>query len=258
MIPAAAGLRTTQRPNCCSSMGHSARPPPYVVRLEPAPILDTRSKHEQFVNYPTLRDGKPMWVRGRNPPTLPITQCHDLLERLPAPVLRRVLPRGHLRGRRRREGVLECSAAYDGLLPAFTGRSPCFWASHPRRAHCGSRPPRPLSSKATASGTEALDLAVIVPASRLGRLVPSGLRRPFRLIAALDLVRDQPFKGVNPRRHVWAMRLQQVMTVAIGDVAAELTRLLRAIQHDEPTGLSRSALGRSALGSPGSRLTGPL
>jgi DNA-binding SARP family transcriptional activator len=57
-------------------------------------------------------------------------------------------------------------------------------------------------------------------------LLPNGPARASTsdLIAALDLVRDQPFKGVNPRRYVWAERIQQDMTAAIGDVAAELAR----------------------------------
>ncbi len=42
------------------------------------------------------------------------------------------------------------------------------------------------------------------------------------LVAALELVRDQPFKGVNPRRYIWAERIQQQMIAAIGDVADEL------------------------------------
>jgi DNA-binding SARP family transcriptional activator len=57
-------------------------------------------------------------------------------------------------------------------------------------------------------------------------LVPNGPARASTadLTAALDMVRDQPFKGVNPRRYIWAERIQQEMTAAIGDVAAELAR----------------------------------
>jgi DNA-binding SARP family transcriptional activator len=57
-------------------------------------------------------------------------------------------------------------------------------------------------------------------------LLPSGpaTAPSADLVAALDLVRDQPFKGVNPRRYIWAERIQQEMIAAIGDVADELAR----------------------------------
>jgi DNA-binding SARP family transcriptional activator len=57
-------------------------------------------------------------------------------------------------------------------------------------------------------------------------LLPNGPARTSTssLIAALDLVRGQPFHGANPRRYVWAERIQQEMIAAIGDVADELAR----------------------------------
>jgi DNA-binding SARP family transcriptional activator len=69
------------------------------------------------------------------------------------------------------------------------------------------------------------------------------------LVAALDLVRDQPFKGVNPRRYVWAERRQQEMIAAIGDVADELaSRALRTDDHR----LALKAVMTGLLVEPGS------
>ncbi|WP_158564141.1 LysM peptidoglycan-binding domain-containing protein [Jiangella anatolica] len=50
-----------------------------------------------------------------------------------------------------------------------------------------------------------------------------------QLVAALELVRGQPFTGVNPRRYGWAEHLKQEMISAIVDAAHELAqRALRA------------------------------
>ncbi len=45
-----------------------------------------------------------------------------------------------------------------------------------------------------------------------------------QLVAALDLVRGQPFTGVNPRRYGWAEHLKQEMIAAIVDTAHELAQ----------------------------------
>jgi hypothetical protein len=82
-------------------------------------------------------------------------------------------------------------------------------------------------------------------------LVPDGpaAAPTDNLIAALDLVRDQPFKGVNPRRYIWAERLQQEMIAAIGDVADELARrALRAGDHR----LALKAVMAGLVAEPGS------
>ncbi|TDC48306.1 LysM peptidoglycan-binding domain-containing protein [Jiangella ureilytica] len=49
-----------------------------------------------------------------------------------------------------------------------------------------------------------------------------------QLVAALELVRGQPFTGVNPRRYGWAEHLKQEMISAIVDAAHELAQ--RAIR----------------------------
>jgi DNA-binding SARP family transcriptional activator len=69
------------------------------------------------------------------------------------------------------------------------------------------------------------------------------------LVAALDLVRDQPFKGVNPRRYIWAERIQQEMIAAIGDVADELAR--RALQGGDHR-LALKAVMAGLAAEPGS------
>jgi len=56
MVPGAAGLRTTPRPNCCSSMGTPRGPPQYVVGLEPGQIPYKRSTHKRIVN--AIRPGR--------------------------------------------------------------------------------------------------------------------------------------------------------------------------------------------------------
>jgi len=84
-------------------------------------------------------------------------------------------------------------------------------------------------------------------------LLPSGPANATTedLLAALQLVRDQPFKGVNPRKYLWAERLQQEMIAAIGDVADELTRrALRAGDHR--TALRATLTGLTA--EPGSEV----
>jgi hypothetical protein len=45
-----------------------------------------------------------------------------------------------------------------------------------------------------------------------------------QLVAALELVRGQPFTGVNPRRYGWAEHLKQEMISAIVDAAHELAQ----------------------------------
>jgi hypothetical protein len=68
---------------------------------------------------------------------------------------------------------------------------------------------------------------------------------------ALELVRDQPFKGVNPRKYLWAERLQQDMIAAIGDAADELAR--RALHAgDHRTALQATLTGLTA--EPGSEV----
>jgi DNA-binding SARP family transcriptional activator len=70
-----------------------------------------------------------------------------------------------------------------------------------------------------------------------------------KLVATLDLVRDQPFKGVNPRRYIWAERIQQEMIAAIGDVADELAR--RALRADDHR-LALKAVMAGLAAEPGS------
>jgi DNA-binding SARP family transcriptional activator len=84
-------------------------------------------------------------------------------------------------------------------------------------------------------------------------LLPNGPARASTsdLIAALDLVRDQPFKGVNPRRYIWAERIQQEMTAAIGDVAAELAR--RALLAEDHR-LALKAVMTGLTAEPGSEM----
>jgi LysM domain len=84
-------------------------------------------------------------------------------------------------------------------------------------------------------------------------LLPSGPAKATTadLVAALELVRDQPFKGVNPRKYIWAERLQQEMISAIGDVADELAR--RALRADDHrTALFATMTGLTA--EPGSEV----
>jgi DNA-binding SARP family transcriptional activator len=84
-------------------------------------------------------------------------------------------------------------------------------------------------------------------------LLPSGptIAATADLLSALHLVRDQPFKGVNPRKYLWAERLQQDMIAAIGDVADELARrALRAGDHR--TALRATLTGLTA--EPGSEV----
>jgi DNA-binding SARP family transcriptional activator len=84
-------------------------------------------------------------------------------------------------------------------------------------------------------------------------LLPSGPANATTadLLTVLQLVRDQPFKGVNPRKYLWAERLQQDMIAAIGDVADELARrALRAGDHR--TALRATLTGLTA--EPGSEV----
>jgi DNA-binding SARP family transcriptional activator len=84
-------------------------------------------------------------------------------------------------------------------------------------------------------------------------LLPSGPANATTadLLTALKLVRDQPFKGVNPRKYLWAERLQQEMIAAIGDVADELAR--RALHAgDHRTALRATLTGLAA--EPGSEI----
>lgn len=52
-----------------------------------------------------------------------------------------------------------------------------------------------------------------------------------QLVAALELVRGQPFTGVNPRRYGWAEHLKQEMISAIVDTAHELAQ--RALRNGD-------------------------
>jgi DNA-binding SARP family transcriptional activator len=80
-------------------------------------------------------------------------------------------------------------------------------------------------------------------------LIPEGPAKAStaNLRAALNLVRDQPFRGANPRRYIWAERIQQEMIAAIGDVADELAR--RAL-HAGDTRLALTAVAAGLAAEP--------
>jgi DNA-binding SARP family transcriptional activator len=80
-------------------------------------------------------------------------------------------------------------------------------------------------------------------------LVPDGpaATSTVDLRAALDLVRDQPFKGAYPRRYIWAERHQREMIAAIADVAEELAR--RAL-HAGDTRLALAAVATGLTAEP--------
>jgi DNA-binding SARP family transcriptional activator len=80
-------------------------------------------------------------------------------------------------------------------------------------------------------------------------LLPEGPAKASttNLRAALNLVRDQPFKGANPRRYIWTERIQQEMIAAIGDVADELAR--RAL-HAGDTRLALTAVAAGLAAEP--------
>jgi len=84
-------------------------------------------------------------------------------------------------------------------------------------------------------------------------LVPEGPHQASTesLAAALELVRDKPFAGTNPRRYAWAERDRQDMISAIVDVAHELAR--RALlAGDAP--LARRAAAAGLQADPGAEL----
>jgi nucleoid-associated protein YgaU len=84
-------------------------------------------------------------------------------------------------------------------------------------------------------------------------LLPAGPQQASTetLAAALELVRDKPFAGTNPRRYAWAERDRQDMISAIVDVAHELAR--RALlDGDAP--LARRAAAAGLQTDPGAEL----
>jgi nucleoid-associated protein YgaU len=71
------------------------------------------------------------------------------------------------------------------------------------------------------------------------------------LAAALELVKGQPFAGVNKRTYAWAERDKQEMISAIGDAAHELAR--RALLGGDAT-LARQAAAAGLQADPGAEL----
>ena len=71
------------------------------------------------------------------------------------------------------------------------------------------------------------------------------------LAHALELVKGQPFAGVNHRTYAWAERDRQEMISAIGDVAHELAR--RALLDGDAT-LARQAAAAGLQADPGAEL----
>jgi len=71
------------------------------------------------------------------------------------------------------------------------------------------------------------------------------------LAAALELVKGQPFAGVNTRTYVWSERDKQEMISAIGDAAHELAR--RALLAGDAT-LARQAAAAGLQADPGAEL----
>jgi len=71
------------------------------------------------------------------------------------------------------------------------------------------------------------------------------------LAAALELVKGQPFAGVNKRTYAWSERDKQEMISAIGDAAHELAR--RALLDGDAT-LARQAAAAGLQADPGAEL----
>ena len=69
-----------------------------------------------------------------------------------------------------------------------------------------------------------------------------------QLLRALELVRGQPFTGVNPRRYGWAEHLKQEMIAAIVDAAHELAQ--RGLRAGDPY-LARKAATIGLQAEPG-------